>query len=256
NELFTNKILNDKKFELINLPSPDEKMKKLRSMGLVPFDLPESYRFAPRFPEYYGSYVFKNPESYGKAYLAKWVKSIKPSENHFNKSVFELGLSWPRSPELLQHFKEHLAEIPDIPGATLIESTDLKDFAINPHEYQSNSDVDIVKIIASKAVFNVDCKEEHCWLVYNSAALKGWQAYSGSQRLSIQNANLGFIGVKLERGTHFVWMEFSPVEPVIGLIVTCGGWILALGLCLRHLSRLAFYHNSKTVHKIERLTTT
>jgi len=201
------------------------KVRGLLSMGLIPFDLPKSYKIAPKFPDRYGILVFKNPESYGKAFMAKWVKTIKPSDNYFNKNIFELGMVWPGSRELLEHFNQHLSEIPDTQGAALIESMDTEDFKINPQEYQSNSSVDIVKIIASKAVFDVDCKEDHCWLVYNSAALNGWKAYSGSERLQIHKANLGFIGLKLEKGKRLVWLEYAPLSLVIGLLVTLTGWI-------------------------------
>ena len=213
----------------VYFPNPkitfSEKRKGLLSMGLIPFDLPKSYKVAPRFPDRYGILVFKNPESYGKAFMAKWVKTIKPNDNYFNKNIFELGMTWPVSRELLEHFNQHLSEIPDTQGATLIESMDTEDFKINPQEYQSNSSVDIVKIIASKAVFDVDCKEDHCWLVYNSAALNGWNAYSGSEKLQIHKANLGFIGLKLEKGKQLVWLEYAPVSLVIGLLVTLTGWI-------------------------------
>ena len=202
-----------------------EKRKGLLSMGLIPFDLPKSYKTAPRFPERYGMLVFKNPESYGKAFMAKWVKTIKPNDNYFNKNIFELGMVWPGSRKLLEHFNQHLSEIPDTQGAVLIESMDTEDFKINPQQYQSNSSVDIVKIIASKAVFDVDCKEDHCWLGYNSAALNGWKAYSGSERLQIHKANLGFIGLKLEKGKQLVWLEYAPFSLVIGLLVTLTGWI-------------------------------
>ena len=215
------------------------KTKLLIDKGLIPFDLPKSYKFTPRFFDFYGTQVLKNPESYGKAYIAKWVKTIKPNENDFNRSIFELGMSWPKSRELIEHFNQHLSEIPDSQGATLIESKDHEDFKINPHEYQSNSKVEIVKIIASKAVFDVDCKEEHCWLVYNTAALNGWKAFSGSERLQIHKANLGFIGVKLDRGQHFVWMEYQPWLPAIGLFIALSGWIFTF-------AKITFYrHSSK-----------
>jgi hypothetical protein len=210
------------------MPTPSDKMEGFLSMGLTPLDLPESYKTIPRFPDYYGIHVLKNPESYGKAYIAKWVKNIRPNDNDFNKSIWELGMKWPKSDELLDHFNLNISKIPDIQGATLIESMDTEDFRINPHEYQSNSSVDIIKIIASKAVFNVDCKDDHCWLIYNTAALNGWKAYSGSEKLKIYKANLGFVGVKLDRGQHFIWMEYQPWLPTIGLLIALSGWIFTL----------------------------
>ena len=146
-------------------------------------------------------------------------------------------MKWPKSNELLDHFNLHVSEIPDTQGASLIESMETEDFKINPREYQSNSSVDIVKIIGSKAVFDVDCKEDHCWMVYNTAALNGWKAYSGSERLQIYKANLGFIGVKLDRGQHFVWMEYQPWLPAIGLFIALSGWIFTL-------AKIIFYRDS------------
>jgi hypothetical protein len=216
------------------MTTPSEKMKGLLSMGLTPFELPKSYKIAPRYLDHYGTHVLKNPESYGKAFIAKWVKFIKPEENHFNKTIFELGMKWPKSRELLEHFNKHLSEIPDTQGATLIESIDDDGFKINPQTYESNSSVDIVKIIASKAVFDVDCKEDHCWLVYNTAALNGWKAYSGSDRLKIHKANLGFIGVKLKRGKQYVWMEYQPWLPTVGLLIALSGWIFTFVQLIDH----------------------
>ncbi len=225
--LFTKGYLN-------SLPFPEEKMEQIHSIGLTPFYLPESFKLPLKYPEEYSSHVFKNSESYGTAYVAKWVKTIKPNENFFNKDILELGFSWPRSPILLEHFEQHISNIPEIQGATLIESNDPEDFQTNPREYKANNNIEVVKIISSKAVFDVDCKNEHCWFIYNNASLKGWKAYSSSKQLLIHKANLGFIGVKLDRGKHFVWMEFSPLHTIIGMVMTCGSWVLVLGLYLRN----------------------
>ena len=50
-------------------------------------------------------------------------------------------------------------------------------------------------------------------------------------------ANLGFIGVKLDRGQHFVWMEYQPWLPTIGLLIVLSGWIFTF-------AQIIFYRDS------------
>ena len=107
----------------------------------------------------------------------------------------------------------------------MIESSDPDDYSDKPYVYSADSNVNILKILGSKAVFDVDCKEDNCWFIYNSAALKGWKAFSGSQPLPIHKANLGFIGLKLNPGKHFVWLEYRPFSSTLGFMVTFGGWM-------------------------------
>jgi uncharacterized membrane protein YfhO len=97
-----------------------------------------------------------------------------------------------------------------------------------PQVYESNNYVNIVKIIGSKAAFEVNCEEDNCWFIYNTAALGGWKAFSGSTRLPIHKANLGFIGVKLNKGKHFVWMEYRPAIRDISFILMAAAWITVL----------------------------
>jgi len=196
-------------------------------MGFEPWNTPKTYRFEPRVKNAYNLTVFHNPQSYGKAYIANWVRTIKPSENLARRSFWELPKAWPQSQELVDNFDRWIAEIPDnIQGAAIIEVTEPKRFTKKPIQTgPQKSSVDIVKIIASKAVFDVDCLEDTCWFVYNSTALKGWQAYSGSEKLPIHKANLGFLSVPLEKGRQLVWFEYRSYSGIIGFIITCGGWI-------------------------------
>ena len=43
-----------------------------------------------------------------------------------------------------------------------------------------------------------------------------------------------FMGIKLNKGKHLVWMEYRPVSLFIGLTVTLGGWIMVTIYLLRH----------------------
>ena len=191
---------------LLDLPSMDKKyFPELQALGFEPGIINESYKYSPRFSEAYNFKKWDNSTSYGRAYIAKWVKVIDPSENMQNLSYMELPKKWPRSDKLLENFRDNIAKIPDgIWRAALIESSDPAEAEKNPKTFDADNTVEIKRIIGSKAVFNVDCQEESCWFVYNTAALAGWSAYSGSTRLPIQKANLGFIGVKLDRGNHFL----------------------------------------------------
>ena len=48
-------------------------------------------------------------------------------------------------------------------------------------------------------------------------------ARGGSKEVPIKRANLGFMGIKLNKGQHLVWMEYRPISLFIGLTVTLGG---------------------------------
>jgi len=41
----------------------------------------------------------------------------------------------------------------------------------------------------------------------------------------MHKAKLGFIGIKLNRGQHFIWMEYQPWLSTIGLLIALSGWI-------------------------------
>lgn len=227
-------------YYLKSQPSPSLSLDKLKSIGLIPVVLPESSKFTPRFSADYEVRMFNNPESYGKAYIAKWVKIMKPEENMLNLDWFHLPKGWVRSKDLLRDFEFNLAKIPDeIEKAALIESSDPGDYSESPRTYGSDNNVDIVKIIGSKAVFDVDCTDESCWLVYNSAVLKGWEAFSGSTRLPIYTANMGFVGLKLNKGKHFVWMEYRPFSLPLSFMVMLAGWISVLAIILFDGPRIA-----------------
>ena len=124
---------------------------------------------------------------------------------------------------------DHILKIPDdVWRYALMETSDPDGYSESSTIYNGDNNVSIKKIIGSKAVFDVDCEDEHCWFVYNTAALKGWSAFSGSNQLPIHKANMGFVGVKLRKGKHFLWMDYRPVSTDIGLIVTFTGWLFVL----------------------------
>lgn len=216
------------------LPSSSATWQSLLSMGFIPVE-GESH-FAPRFggpSDPYRINFFQNTRSYGKAYIAKWVRTIEPGENMFNRRVVDLPRHWPVSDELVKNFENNIARIPDnIWRSAIIELTGSGVYPENPRIYESNNDVNVVKIIGSKAVFDVNCEDDHCWFVYNTAALKGWRAFSGSTSLPIHKANLGFIGLQLNKGKHFVWMEYRPVERDISFIAMTLAWIIVLSILI------------------------
>ena len=175
------------RYYLDTLISPDKNLETLKSQGFSFFNLPDSFTFAPRFGILLEMFALQNPQSYGKAYVAKWVRFIDPKENHLNASYFDLPRHWPRSEKLLKNFQENIAKIPgETWRAVLIESTDPVETENKPMTFDAENTVEVKKIIGSKAVFDVDCQEDSCWFVYNTAALEGWKAYSGSERGRIQ----------------------------------------------------------------------
>ena len=199
----------------------------LHSQGFVEFEFPPSYRASIKFGKQYQARVFTNPQSYGRAYIARWVKVIHPEDNLANEGILSLGRSWPRSSKILtKNFDKHMSSVPgDIWRSIIVESSELKDQQEVPRVFEGDNRVDIKKLIASKAVFDVDCQDEQCWFVYNTTVLNGWKAYSDSKELSVHKANLGFIGLKLKKGKQLVWLEYAPPSLVIGLLVTLTGWI-------------------------------
>ncbi|MBT6600955.1 MAG: YfhO family protein [Nitrospina sp.] len=202
-------------------------LEDLRSQGFIEFKFPQSYHASSKFPKIRQMRVFTNPQSYGRAYVAKWVKMIRTEDNLANQGILSFGKFWPRSKVLTKNFEKHMSSIPkDIWRSIIIESSSLKDKQESPQVFEGDNRVDIKKIIASKAVFEVDCQDEHCWFVYNTTILNGWKAYSGSEELPVNKANLGFIGLKLEKGKQLVWLEYAPPSLVIGFLVTLSGWFL------------------------------
>ena len=165
-----------------------------------------------------------------------WVKVIKPEEDFKNRyGSLNTKSEWAWDLSLQKNFLDLMASIPtDYSRATLIESSDPDEYSPEPTIHSNESQVDIVKILATKAMFEIDAKEDNTWFVYNSAALKGWRAFSGSKEVPIRKANLGFMGIKLNKGQHLVWMEYRPVSLFIGLTVTLGGWIMVTIYLLRH----------------------
>jgi hypothetical protein len=210
--------------------NPDQNpqvLQDLHSQGFEEFKFPESYRASLKFPKMRQMRVFTNPQSYGRAYVAKWVKVIRPEDNLANEGILSLGKLWPRSKVLAKNFEKHMSSLPkDIWRSIIIESSSLKDKQESPQIFEGDNRVDIKKIIASKAVFDVDCQDEECWFVYNTTVLNGWKAYSGSKKLPVNKANLGFIGLKLKKGKQLVWLEYAPSSRIIGLLVTLSGWFL------------------------------
>lgn len=170
--------------------------------------------------------IYRNLNSYGVAYIAYWSKRMSPSSNllngykHYNK--------WMYSKELHDNVRKNLSLIPEnVQRAALIEDPSLSGDE-QPTINNGDNTVDIVKIIGSKAAFRVRCQDEPCWFVYNIAYQKGWTVHDYSKSLPIYKANIGFIGVQLNKGDHFVWMEYRPFSYTLGFFITFVGWIMVL----------------------------
>ena len=43
-----------------------------------------------------------------------------------------------------------------------------------------------------------------------------------------------FFGIKLDRGQHFVWMEYQPWLPTVGLLVALLGWFFTFAQIMVH----------------------
>ncbi|HEY59180.1 MAG TPA: YfhO family protein [Anaerolineae bacterium] len=178
-----------------------------------------------------GICIFKNLNSYGKAYLARQIEFIEPESYYANVLSPEENISWPYSPELIASFKEIIATTPqDISQSAIIEmpSKDRNGFVQNP----AIGKLTIIKILGSKSIFDVNCRSEHCWMVYNSAYLKGWKAFIDSSETPIYRANLGFIGIQVPQGHHLVWLEYRPMSRLIGQMITFTVWFIISSLLI------------------------
>ena len=82
-------------------------LQDLRSQGYTEFKFPESYRAFLKFPKIRQMRVFTNPQSYGRAYVARWVKVIRPEDNLANEGILSLGKFWPRSKVREKNFEKH-----------------------------------------------------------------------------------------------------------------------------------------------------
>ncbi len=170
-----------------------------------------------------GVQVLKNPQSYGKVYIASRVKMIRPEDNLANSPALNFRTRWPLSEALRSNFLNTIKTLPSEKYAALIEGdARTADFAPS-----GTGRVRIIKILGDKAVFDVTC-DDNCWVIYNSGLVSGWHAFSGDREVKIHQANLAFIGVNLPKGRHFLWMERRQPARVIGLCVTLAGWMIAI----------------------------
>ncbi|MEO8382247.1 MAG: YfhO family protein [Acidobacteriota bacterium] len=54
------------------------------------------------------------------------------------------------------------------------------------------------------------------WLIVSSNAWKGWRAYVDGKRIGFQRANVAFLGIHLEAGSHDVRLVYLPESFVLG----------------------------------------
>lgn len=225
-------IRSDSVRKLINITGIDYISYEKTEYPKYYYQLFKNYGYIPidNIPENSNIRFFYNPNSYGKAYIAKQIRFLNPNENLNNAKGINYLKKWPYNQSLHRNFENHINKIPDKQNHfALIEKKQERTFIENDTKVADNKLI-IKKIIASKAIFEVDCKQESCWIVYNVAALKGWKAFSYTKELPIYKANMGFIGVELKKGKHFLWMEYHPTSYYIGLFVTLLGWITSMGL--------------------------
>lgn len=177
----------------------------------------------------FGIVIFQNPNSYGKAYLANRVDYIDPVLYYANIMPADEKMNWPYSAVLLSSFKGIISKIPDDKYSVIIE-TDQKNNISDPEIVSKNNSLSISKILASKAMFDVNCQSASCWFVYNSSFLKGWKAFVGSNPVEIFRTNLGFIGIQIPSGNHTVWLEYRPDSLILGECITLIGWFFITSL--------------------------
>jgi len=69
------------------------------------------------------------------------------------------------------------------------------------------------------------------WVVVTNSAWKGWRAYVDGKRTALQRANVAFLGLHLDKGTHQVRLVYLPESFVLGKWISLGTlFVIILGV--------------------------
>lgn len=74
--------------------------------------------------------------------------------------------------------------------------------------------------------------EEDKYLTFTIPNVMGWKLYVDGDAVEIQSANIGFMGVPLEKGTHTIELKYQPKTIVPGIIITCAAIFVYISMVI------------------------
>ncbi len=171
-------------------------------------------------PEYA---ILQNNRSYGLVYLAKAISYVRPdllntAQKHFKLPFFESGLeNYYKFTTALAGLRKNLLSLNG--KHTIILEDTLR--AVGEQEQMpSGNSLTIENFIGNRSAFRVHCVTEPCRLVFNTAAISGWKAFSDKKLLPIQRANFAFLSVPVPKGDHLIWFEHRSGFAILGSFVS------------------------------------
>jgi hypothetical protein len=209
-----------------------EKVPRSSDLKVIPFEV--AARLAPPFV------VVHDERSYGTAYLASEIyhRPVSGRDAWKLKPPFRSDADFSHYAELVKGRRDELLRLSKKHSALIEDDSDA-----GIERASGENRMQILNLSGSKAAFRVECKKAPCWLVWNQAALSGWQAFAGNSPLAIHRVNFAFQGVKVPTGNAIVWFEYWPASRVIGtwlslltfLVALWWLWFSTAGLPLRTL---------------------
>jgi len=162
----------------------------LNQLGV--FEYPQTSNLQPEFKAKYFAYELKDP---GKIVFVPEKVKTAPFENKFNfkevKNIFD------------QLNQKQISAIE-------IDSNNQSAVINNQSEKIKLSSIELSKDSIS---FKVEA-EEGGWVIVNVNYIPGWQAFIDNKSVSVARANLNYLAVFVDTGSHQVKLRFSPWQMV------------------------------------------
>lgn len=98
------------------------------------------------------------------------------------------------------------------------------------------TDVDLhrnpVSFASSEITGTVNAEQDR-YLVFSIPYSKGWTAYDNGKKAELQKANLMYLGMPIEAGSHEIRLVYRTPGGTVGILVSLAGVILMIFLCRR-----------------------
>ena len=86
---------------------------------------------------------------------------------------------------------------------------------------------------ASSEITGTVNAEQDRYLVFSIPYSKGWTAYDNGKKVELQKANLMYLGMPIEAGSHEIRLVYRTPGGTVGVLVSLAGVILMIFLCRR-----------------------
>lgn len=178
-----------------------------------------------------GYALLRNPDSYGLAYLVRRAELAPPGISQALEDRMKVPFAEATVQDYLRYriavklARDRIFSLREPYTAIIEESSRAEAVSQN---YSSENALITMRVIGSRAAFEVDVADERAWLVFNFAALHSWRAYADARPLPISRANYAFMAVPVPQGRHVVWFEHRMASAQWGLWVSLLLWILCL----------------------------